>query len=416
MNSELLKVSGIVKDEKIICVYNIKKRDDGKYDAYDKHGHSELTKAMLDSSKKSPVSFPMLLIPYEKDKHHPTIESFYEYVIKCADALKIASKGKINMYKSGRFSKTATHLLYSFLNKTDIRPEPIDNDTEARFLLNCKGAFHLARKYEGELHHYDFNSYYSYIYASAHLRIPVKKGILKTITQSDFDEMKWPEFGVYRAVVEDIKGNNRFLFTVVDSNYYTSDELAYAKKLNLTVRILEEKDNFLHYPASHCRTGYQIFNEYVQYVYALKKKGVPGSKDLLNQLWGYLIRSTQVDIDVNHDNEEECEVDPNFWTVINHTILDDKRTRITMIWKNQIFKESLARMKPFFMAKQRITMAKTIEPYIDHVYYSNTDSIMSDIELPLKIGDKIGQLKYFGCDKNGWVKNANSRSNNFKLP
>jgi hypothetical protein len=71
--------------------------------------------------------------------------------------------------------------------------------------------------------------------ASAQHKYPIGKGMLKTFTRKEFDELKFFSFGMYHAIVNN---PDYRLFKVNNNNWYTHTDLNYAKnKLNLTITI-----------------------------------------------------------------------------------------------------------------------------------------------------------------------------------
>ena len=319
--------------------------------------------------------------------------------------LKKESKGTINMYKTGIYSNTALKLLYDYVNQTNIRPEKIE-EYELRFLSFNGGAFRLAKEYKGEMYKYDSRSYYSSIYSSSHCLIPIKKGILKHISTEELENNKYFEMGIYHCFIEKPEGDLQKLFWINKENYYTHLELTYARSKGLKITMIEEDFNLLHYPRSYCKVGSEIFGKFTKYLYDMKSKGIKSAKKLLNHIWGRIIKINAIKI-IHKISDGEFYLKKD---IINTIPLDDDRIEVHVLNKNEIFGSNFARMKPFFLAKCRLTMSKHIEPIIDDVVYSHTDSIISKIPLNFKDNGKLGDFKYEGMLKDGWIKNHNSRA------
>ena len=209
---------------------------------------------------------------------------------------------------------------------------------------------------------------------------------------------------------EELVGDNKKLFRISHVNYYTGGELAYAVSLGLKITMDKSDDNFLHYPRTHCVTGSQVFRKYVKYLYKLKKDGVKPAKTLLNTIWGVLVQNNLVKIiiDENDDVEDGHEICHEGNEIYQIIPIDESRSEVWILKKDP-FATDFARMKPFLLASCRLKMAKTIQPFLKHVHYCHTDSIVSDI--PLDLGEDNGEMGSFAfegeTDENGYVKNSN---------
>ena len=405
-----LIVKGISNVEKKIMIHSIMAVGN-KYIVCTEKGKSTITMDEYKNYKMNPRSSDYMLVNHDETNTKTLITEYYDQFIKMADELKHASGGRINLYKTGRLSNTTLSLLYSFINETNIRPEVIES-YENRFLKDCGGAFRLGIKYEGPLYKYDYISYYTSIYKSKYLLIPIKKGILKTITQTDFDNMKFVEFGVYHCKIDELTGDNKKLIWINKTNYYTHYELSYILSKGVEIKIIEEPDNFLSYPRDYCKAASEIFGDYAKYVFPLKRDKIKGAKLLLNSLWGIICKQNCQKL-IHDDREPDNFELKKGWTVSNTTVIDDHRVRVYIQNDKVLYENPLARMKPFFLAKCRITMAKTIEPYIKDVYYCHTDSIVSSIPLPFKpCKGECGDILYEGYCEDGYVINSNQKSPN----
>ena len=405
----MLKVTGISKYyDKVVMIYDTQILDNGNFRAYSVNGETEITK---DDRDLYYSNLNYLLVNMDKSYESP--KAYHEYYTKTAKQLKKETDGKINMFRTGGWTKTSIHLLYSFLNQKNIVPEKIEK-YECPFILNCGGPFRLAKKFNGKLHKYDYRSYFPSVYSSEHLMIPIKAGILQTITQKEMED--WTNFkrGIYKCRIEEPKGNLKHLIHISQENLYTHYELTYANSKGLQITMIDEPDNFLHYPADHCLKGSQVFGQYAKYLYELKEKNIEGAKVLLNYIWGALVKGNvrQIVFDERKDDFDKL-VNLDKVEVLNTCPIDRNRMRITTVGRERFFDNNLARMKPFLLSKCRLQMSKTIEPYINNVYYSHTDSVLSDIKLPFFDTKTMGGIKYEGqTDANGWIKNANSRIKN----
>jgi hypothetical protein len=414
----LFKVKGIAETEKKIIVIKKFANKDNTYDCYSEGKYAKMPSELRSEIMSKPRTSEYLLVTIEDNNNN--LEDYYNDFINDADILKKETKGMINMYKTGNYSKTALKFLYDCLmeqnkfnkNKKKLNKvidiEPIE-DYETRFLMTCGGGFRLATPYEGDLYKYDSRSYYSSIYSDEHLLIPVKPGILKTITQDEFNNMKYPEIGVYHCKVERPQGDLKKIIWINKDNYYTHYELRFMREKGLKIEMIEEPDNFLHYPRNHCKTGSEIFGKFTKVLFALKQKNVcSGVKKLLNHIWGILTKANKKVL--IHNIETDGQITGDF---IDIQPLDDTLTlfKVTSLYEKK-FENDLARMKPFFLAKCRLTIAKIVDPIIDHVFYSHTDSLISNIPLDLIDNGELGNFKFEGFCKNGYISNGMQRSKN----
>jgi len=400
----MLKVYGIAEEEKKILVIDLMSNENGEIPAYHDGRLITITNEERKLIRETPKASDFMIIT-KPTNFKGSLEDFYNEFCKDADELKEISKGTINMYKTGDYNKTALKLLYDNVNKTDIRPEKIE-EYELRFLEHNGGAFRLAEKYEGEMYKYDSRSYFTSIYSSSHCLIPIKKGILKHVSQEELNNKDYFEIGIYHCTVEKPEGNLKKLVWINKENYYSHLELTYAKSKGLKITMIEEEFNLLHYPRSYCKVGSEIFGKFAKDLYHIKSKGIKGAKKLLNHIWGIITKINAIKI-IHKISDGEFYLKKD---IMNTIPLDDDRIEVYILNKSRIFESNFARMKPFFLAKCRLTMSKHIEPIIDDVVYSHTDSIISKIPLNFKDNEKLGDFKYEGMLKNGWIKNHNVRS------
>jgi len=169
-------------------------------------------------------------IPVEEDL---TLKESYENFIRKADALKKASKGLINLYITGRDTDTALDFFYRTI--PHIQPDPIGPD-ESEFIENCRqGPIMFGEEHEGKTYQYDFKSFYPSIMLDNHFTVPIKKGELKTLTEKEFNELKFYQIGIYRCKIE-VPSNKLFRYN--KKNHYTQIDLRRAKELGYKMKII----------------------------------------------------------------------------------------------------------------------------------------------------------------------------------
>ena len=337
-----------------------------------------------------------------------SLEELYADFIKDADALKKETKGLVDMYKTGRDTETAKTLAYHFITKNKITAEDITMDEFRWLQAATQGALIFGEPYKGKLYRYDVNSAYPAIYSHFTFLIPVKQGEFQTLTKEKFEGFDSLPYGIYRAIVSypNKKKKWRKLFRINDRNYYTGNEINYAKELGLDVELIEDDEpNLLHYPRKNCKTGQQVFREFVNLIYPLREKPEikHRCKSFLRSLWGALCHENTQNI--VYEQDEDVEI------YDSKEILADKphgeTTRImTLLVKNRPYTSNFARMKPFLLAKARIRISRQIAPHVAHVHRCHTDSMDSSIELPIECSMELGQMKLTEIIENAEIVNA----------
>ena len=211
--------------------------------------------------------------------------------------------------------------------------------------------------------------------------------------------------------ISDSKGvDNLFRYNV--NNWYTSIDLKRAKELNLSINIIENGQvNFIYYNSSKCVRACDLFKDYIDIVYKLKKKNIDGSKIILNCLWGSLSEKRKIKHSIN--------IDDNFIIPDNHEITSfksiDNKILLNLSNNDNIYKTNYARMSPFLLSQARYNISKIIEPYKNDVINCHTDGFYLPYNPKLlKTGFDIGQLKYKGYCENYSIKNCNSKIGEFK--
>lgn len=410
---------GIAFDDKIPIIFDYV---GGKIEGYTEP--TESSEGYIDISKTQKETINSLRTPYilvkrNKKNINKTLKEEYHDFIRDANELKKQTNGLINMYRTGSDKQTAINLAYHFLNKDGIVAEPIDDPMEAKWIDDAViGALVFAEKYEGTAHVFDINSSYPSIYSSPLFMIPMKKGIFKKLSREEFGEFTFFPHGIYRVKIrypdEDPKWKK--LFRLNEKNKYTHIDVGRAKELGLIIKLREKgKYNFLNYPKDQCLiSGSKCFKKFVDLLFKLRSNEICGNrcKSILNSLWGALVQKDKYTLhsDLTKDGEEN-EITANLEDLLNHKSIDfisETKIIIKKVSYNNLFKTNYARIKPFLLAKGRSKISKLIEPYVDHVYRCHTDSMVSDIKLPIKTSTKIGDVKYVGYYKHCIIKNCAS--------
>lgn len=397
-----IRIKGTANREKLICIYRKSKNSNEKV-CCSVDGQFRMSKAEFELIRERPMSAKYMMIKF--DTKLKNLKEHYNAVIESADALKKHTKGEINLYKTGGYPKTS--LSYFFL-KTDLKQLPPDiTQEEGEFLENASmSAMIFCNKYDGPAYKYDICSMYPSIMCSPHMSFPCGVGELKTYTKAEFNKRSYHHYGIYRCTI-DIK--NTRLMKVNDDGYYTHIDLTRAQELGYKIDICEDDEpNAIVYSKS-LTNGYKIFNEFVEPLFELKKKGITGAKCVLNTLWGSLCRRS-----------EKKTLDTNYFPEINEKAeaifcpsnFDDDNTLVNYfdVGKEYEYEYSLARMKPFLLAKGRYIISKLIEKNIENIVFCHTDGIILTKPITLSknmiIGAELGNLKDEGYDPNCVIKSC----------
>lgn len=391
--------------EKKIVFY--KRLDKDLVLTYDGEDFIETSTEEIRKIRKKPLSSPFILVPYES--YEDKMKTEYKSYIDMATTWKRITDGKINFWKTGTYNKTAVDYFYKITNT--IETEPILQDEAIWTEEASIGALIFSEKYEGPLHCYDFCSFYPSL-LKQNTRYPTKRGEFKTITQDEFNKMKFYPMGIYRCHITGVKINK--LFRKNPKNKYTNIGLTNAKKLGGEINIIEDGNpNYLYYSTEKTTYGKQIFGEYIEYFFKFKREKVPGAKILLNILWGELC-STDVKPYYVTENQKKVSVDNRYIHSIQP--ISDETIKIETTYYNKIFNTDFARIKPFLLAQGRSLLIKVIQPNIDYVKRCHTDGFFTTkeiTELPktapgCAFGNNLGQLKYEGYYKNSEIIHPNS--------
>ena len=363
------KVSCISYEEKTILMIDKIDYLTNKKNAFDGENIIQMTKEL----EYDINFFKTKYILVQRLNFKKSIQEEYKEYIKMADELKLQSNGQINLYKTGTILKTAQNLLDE--TTKHITPENILFDEAETLQNSTQGSTIFYDKCEGEGFKSDIKSMFPYIMKLNNTMIPVKRGIFKTITNDDLQEMKIKlngsyAFGIYKMEIlksEDEKINRLFRFN--KTNEYTTIDLRNADYLGLKMNLLNDtKWNFLSYPRSHCLTGKDVFSKYVDIVYKYKADNVNGSKLLLNIISGAIgeVNKKMIIVDEDAIDEEDINLDEMNFTPIKITHSRDKRyTFYTCVDKDYYFKSQFARFKPFLWSQARFMMSKIIKPIKD---------------------------------------------------
>ena len=103
------------------------------------------------------------------------------------------------------------------------------------------------------------------------------------------------------------------------------------------------------------------------------------------------------DVDLNLD-----EVD-----IISQVIEKDKVVIEYMFKYKSSFKTDFGRLKPFLLSQGRLKLCNLLVDHVENIEKIHTDGFISNKELPLELGDNIGDLRFERCRKNVKIVHIN---------
>jgi hypothetical protein len=315
----------------------------------------------------------------------------YHHFINEIEILKDLTHGKIDLTQSGyKVSNEALKCIHFSLLAFH-EPEELTS-LEQQWIMNCfKGGLicqnntALPRGYN-----YDKNSAYPSMLCSDHFTFPLKQGQFTKINELP----SVLQYGIYHCVIkqsEDEHTNKLFRFNRL--NYYTHFDIALARKIGLIVELIQDDEsNALLYTKDR-GNGANYFRQIVHSLYELKPKSKL-AKFVLNSIWGALSQRNKITTTTSNV------VDLNKGELLIHIQPYGDKHKIKYLRQGKYFKYPYARLGCFLTSAVRKQMAETIHPYKDHVFRCHTDSLLSDMEIPLLIGTNLGDFK---LEKQGQV-------------
>ncbi len=154
--------------------------------------------------------------------------------------------------------------------------------------------------------------------------------------------------------------------------------------------------------------GYnEVFSKYVDFLFDLKQKKIPKSKDILNRLWGILCEINKKkyydDEKVNISSDEEL-------LSLRPSNKNEDIDIIETYSRTKCFKTNFARLMPFILSKGRFDISTVCFPHKEFIKYIHTDGfvISKKPEQDFKTGNELGNLVYEGYCQNCDIVNSNT--------
>ena len=181
--------------------------------------------------------------------------------------------------------------------------------------------------------------------------------------------------------------------------------------LGLRKELIEDNNiNCILYPRSHCLTGFEIFNKFVETLKPLKEQKVEGAKLLLNILSGAISEKSMKKLYVNEEKDDFIDWDELNLKQFKSSITADKTKSIyKCVSTDRFYCSQFARFKPFLLANARLVMLKIILPVNHLVKKVYIDSIITTE--PIEYFNEWGKLKMEYSNKQ--IKILNNRKEQF---
>ena len=359
----------------------------------------------------------------QNDKnYHTDIKQCYESIIRIANIFKDRTNGDINLYKTGDLRSSILKLLFDKrkLNYDINKPDLIKNYREYQWLMeSSKGALIFCKDgFTGNIIQYDKNSYYPSIMLNKKLKIPVKEGEFLNL-----DELpeKFDKVGIYRCKI-DKSGifEHNYLFRHNSHHFYTNIDMKRATTLNLSMELVNDgKENFLYYSEDKLIQSRDIFEEYIEMLFEMKKEYKNKNDDEMNiyikrflsALWGVLCQKREFQYKIDYSKEDEIKNMKDGDEIIKRHRYTENVDKITVMNKLNPMETRFGRLKPFLLSMGRYIMSKLIE---DDALNGNIVKIHTDgfcvinngEQNDYKINNKLGGLK-IEKEGNYFIQNVN---------
>ena len=163
--------------------------------------------------------------------------------------------------------------------------------------------------------------------------------------------------------------------------------------------IIDNEINCILYPRSHCLTGFEIFNKFVETLKPLKESKVEGAKLLLNILSGAISEKSMKKLYVDEEKDSFIDLDDLNLKIWKSSVTVDRSKSIyKCVSSERFYCSQFARFKPFLLANARLVMLKIILPVNHLVKKVYIDSIITTE--PLEYFNEWGKLKLEYSNKN----------------
>ena len=289
-----------------------------------------------------------------------SLKEIYNNITEQFDKLKEATKGKINLYKTGFPTKTIKDFVNYYISVFGINAEAITEEEYELIELASKRPSYVIC-HEGDYENV-FCADQKASYPSMFLldfTIPIRHGKWYSYTSEQVNNFKEFAYGFYKCKIEE--GNKKFVYKQTD--VYTQYELMIAKQLKLKIT-MTEGDNVYIYNANDRIDTEIVFGQLIRRLYELKEDThLPIVKQLLSSMWGVQCKSNiQLKVIKSEDGNFDIDIDGK---ILEMYASDENTMNVKYVdEKKGYYSTNLARLKPFLFGRQKYEIfTKVINPY-----------------------------------------------------
>jgi hypothetical protein len=134
----------------------------------------------------------------------------------------------------------------------------------------------------------------------------------------------------------------------------------------------------------------------------------------LNILWGALCQVDKHRLSLSKNKIIDLGEDGDIYSMKPDN-KNEKILRIVTTKQTKYYTTGFARLSPFLISKGRFMIASICYPHREHIKYCHTDGFISDTQLDIKTGDKIGDLVFEGFCESVEIQNCRNVIGDFIL-
>lgn len=250
-------------------------------------------------------------------------------------------------------------------------------------LVYCKAGL-----YE-DCHGYDFSLQFPSIMTHDRFKVPTCRGVEKTITELPLKSWKC---GFYRVKITSSDERFNKIFGYSKQHVYTDISLGFAVECkykygyDVNLELIDEPNNCYIYETG-VTTGNIIFKFWYDTFMGLKQRYPKNKliKNMTSALWGRICQHNRL-----FKTEKQCEdedIDYVYRYNINHdyyirnsTFNKKGEEVLELVSTKNPYRYSIARIKPFLLARSRDLTGKIARKHIENVVRIHTDNITFDRE------------------------------------
>lgn len=449
------RVIGVAFDNKRIVIIRPEVAS-GRHQTYGINGtYMDITEEQRIEMVKLKTEY-ILIKAGDKDKRD--LKDIYDERILHADELFSRTKGRINLYRTGRDTMTALDSVDYFVQTHNLEckkgttrshgkliPEP-DKIQYNEFLWLEDGSFGAMSGvdrsimknreegdncvYRGDGFTYDFCSFYGSVLASVNFNFPIKSPEFIKMTEEEFRDRingtkknMFLQYGIYHvrisyeSTVPNTEARTDKDFHLNSLNKYTHTEIMHAHGLNMKIELIQTTKG----RQINCEDGRPVqYNAMVYTGAGMFAKGADMFHDHINMWFNLRIEYE------NHPDErlrtiaDRCKlILSSTWGVVcqrnghvvvrdldedydlfenrivhSKTIMSNNRYKLEIVNSENPYATRYARLKPFLLAACRVKMSKLMGSHRNNIVRWHTDGFISNVKLDYNDEKKIGKIRF----------------------